>query len=344
LLRKLAFFAGLVLSTVAPAQAIEFAGREVVLPVVARGPGAAGSIWQTDIVITNVSTRQEQIDVAMSFRQGSSSSHLFTGQLAPRESLVFRDVLAETFGLESAHGYARIWTNFPNARLVAYARIYNVGSSAGEYGQNAVALEWSKMSRKSYLTGLSGVGGNRTNIGITNPSSVDVDAFVSIFERSGEMRAGIATTVAGESVLQINDAFAYFGLAPFDGATVQITTSKDVYAWASVARSDSGDASFITATGVESVDGVTIVPPACESAAPLWLSPRPGQGWIVVFEPGIDVAARTAALAALHGFTPQYLYAGFPGFVAALSQQTIATLRCEPDVIAVEQNTSPMYP
>jgi hypothetical protein len=326
------------------AGAIEFAGRDLLIPVASRTHGAAGSVWQTDVVITNVSTRAEAIDVAVSFRMNDSSSGLFTAQLAPRESLNLRDIVRETFGFEEAVGYLRIWTNHHNGRLLAWARIYNVGSPVGEFGQNAVGLDMFKLSRNTYLPGLSGVGGNRSNVGITNPSSVEILATLEIYERSGNLRGTGQIIVPPESVRQINNIFEVFGLTPFDGATVQITTSKDVYAYASVVRGDSGDASFITGSGVESIDGQSIVPPSCEHSAPLFLSPRPSWGWIVRFPERTNVLVTIAPLAEKYDFEPEYLYAGFPGFLASLSQSTIAALRCEVVVEAVEQNTSPIYP
>jgi hypothetical protein len=346
-LRQLFFLVTALLSAavfVPAAEAIELSGRELLVPVVARTPGAGGSVWRTDLTVTNVWQRNA-IDIAISFRQnGESNAQFITARLAPNETLDVKDVLLQTFGRSDAFGYIWIWTNDPNGRLVARARIYNVGSPAGEFGQTAYALDVSNLTQQSFLTGLSGVGGNRTNIGITNRASLPTLANITLIDRHGEQRGQYNISVPAESVYQINDIFAQFSAGPLDGATVRVTTERDTYAYASIVRSDSGDATFVTGTGVRSVEGAPVPFPACENSAPLILSPRPDAGWIISFSQGVDVGAAITFLEQKYGFTAGYRFVNAPAvLVSQLTQAAIAQIRCEPQVAAVEQNSRLPY-
>ncbi|HEX4933435.1 MAG TPA: protease inhibitor I9 family protein, partial [Gemmatimonadaceae bacterium] len=320
-------------------QATDFAGPSVLIPVAGRVPGAFGSQWQTDLVVTNASRTGNPVPVTIVFSRADGGEQFSTTELPPRASLISRDVVRELFGQTSGLGMIRITSPWPQARLTARARIYNVGSSVGEFGQTVHAMPLASLSREAYLAGLSGTGGNRTNVGIANPGPNDVALFLSLFEADGNFRGGFSTVIPSGTVRQYNDIFAEFGAGNLDGATLQVTSSDGVYPYASIVRSDSGDADFVTATGVAVDEAEVIVNPQCAAPAPLRLAPIPAEGWIVMYANNVDAAATTAALATKYGFTPKTVYENaFKGFVAELTHAVIAELRCEPVVTSVEQN------
>lgn len=320
-------------------QATDFAGPSVLIPVAGRVPGAFGSQWQTDLVITNASRTGNPVPVTIVFSRTDGVDQMVSTELVPRASLVSRDALRDLFGVTNGLGMIRVTSPWPHAKLTARARIYNVGSSVGEFGQTVHAMPLASLSREAYLPGLSSTGGNRTNVGIVNPGPKEVAVFLSLFEADGNFRGGFSTTISPGAVRQFNDIFAEFSAIGLDGATLQVTSSDGVYPYASIVRSDSGDADFVTATGVTVDEAEVIVSPQCAAPAPLRLAPIPAEGWIVLYENGVDAAATTAALTTKYGFTPTTVYENaLRGFVAELTHAVIASLRCETVVTSVEQN------
>ena len=81
-----------------------------------------------------------------------------------------------------------------------------------------------------------------------------------------------------------------------------------------------------------------MVPPPCDTPAPLLGHFDPGApDYIVTFRAGVDAQAETAQLATQYGFTPTFVYtAALHGFAAALLPETVADVRCEVSVAAIE--------
>jgi hypothetical protein len=76
----------------------------------------------------------------------------------------------------------------------------------------------------------------------------------------------------------------------------------------------------------------------CTAPAPLFGQADPrAPAFIVVYHDTVDATAETARLAALYSFRPTAVWAtGLRGFVAPLSPQALASLRCEPAVRYVD--------
>jgi hypothetical protein len=331
------FLVLLLLALATAAQATDFAGPNILIPIVGRTPGLLGTEWRTDLVVTNVS-RTKPIGSFIILSTPDRDEQVLRVDIGPLGTAYLKDILLANFGRTTAAGTIRVASNLPDALLSARARIYNVGGAHGEYGQTVHGMPVTKLALEAYLSGLSGVEGNRTNVGIANPGNHDAAVFVSIFEQHGESRGGFSTVVPARSVRQMNDIFGFFQTGPLDAATVQVTSSHGVYPYASIVRSDSGDADFVTATGVRIDSSQALVTPACATPAPLLLAPRPADGWTVSFNDGVDAAATTATLAAKYGFTPSPVGV-VGGFAAELTQAMIAGLRCEPSVKFVQQNS-----
>lgn len=323
-------------------QATDFAGYDLLVPVVGRTPGANGTLWRTDLYITNADRRSAAAVEMVNITYGQQ---ILQAQVPPRATVVLKDVMLQGFGREQAIGSVRITSQSPTAKITARARIYNAGSPQGQYGQTVQALPVNTLSRETYLPGLSGVEGNRTNVGIANPAGVESSAFISLYDRDGEFRGGFSTVIAPRSLYLLNDVFSHFQSGPLDAATIQVTTSNGVYAYASVVRADTGDADFVTGTGVQIDDSGAVVTPACANPAPLQLAHIPARGWIVLFRAGTDASATTAQLAAKYDFTPLLVFEhAMQAFHAELSPATVAALRCEPSVLAIEQNAQVPLP
>lgn len=341
-LRNLVISAIMLAACASQGLALDLASRDVVVPVVARTEGEFGSRWKTDLVVTNAarSSSMTPVTVFISYMTGGAVSRTITTTLNPTETRVYRDVLSSEFGMTSGFGLVRVSTGSATQNVIARARIYNTGSSAGEYGQGVPGIPSDALKRDHLMTGLSGVDGNRTNVGIANPWNIDANYTVSLYEPNGEFRGSYTTIIPARSVNQFN-TFEPFGISPFDGATVRITSTLGVYAYASVVRNDTGDATFVPGSGI-AVGNEALLPAVCGEPAPVVLAQpgaQPAEGWIVMLRPGTNAAEVSSALASRLGFTVKTVYQdAFKGFSADLTHEHIRDIRCEPTVSFIEQN------
>ena len=221
---------------------------EIFIPATYRGAGANDSVWRTEISVSNItnSIHTAPIVTTIALHREGAEPIAITTPLSHMEVLSIPDALWSWFGIESGGGLVRVTWNDDQARITARARIYNV-SAAGEYGQGVPGVRLDTLVSDQYLIGLSGVNGNRTNIGVSNPHNQWALFWITLYDTSGLARGAFATSVAPRSFRQFNDIFSHFQAGPLDAAMIRVTgTDSTLYAYASVVRNDTGDATFIT--------------------------------------------------------------------------------------------------
>ena len=241
-MKKLATLSLLLLATTSA-----FAG-EVLIPAVYRGPGAFGTEWRTEIAISNVTQYAPVgvVETTVTFHRDNGENLSIELHLTTNEVLAIPDALFGWFEVENGGGIVRVTWEGDDARIMARARVYNVGEH-GEYGQSVPGIDTWKLVSSHSLIGLSGVDGNRTNVGISNPTTADAIVWVELFDTSGLSRGSFATAVRARSVLQLNDIFSRFNAGPLHAAMVRVQSMNvPVYAYASIVRNDTGDATFVT--------------------------------------------------------------------------------------------------
>lgn len=337
MIKRILFFFVLALAAL-PVCATDFASHHLLVPIAGRTPGANGSQWKTDLVLTNAARSGEPQTAEIYLLVDGYLQHPVVTLLQPRQTVVLADVVGDLFGKERASGMILIAVRDANAKLTARARIYNSGSGVGQYGQTVQAMPITKLAKESYLPGLSGVNGNRTNVGISNPEATPANAFVSLFDQDGEFRGGFSTVIQPYSVRTFDDVFSHFQTGALDGATIQIRSSHGVYAYASIVRNDSGDADFVAATGTELDTTHAVVAPQCANPSTLSLAALPAEGWTVLFKPGVNPFAAAPELASRHGFVADRVYDFGAFYTRSMTPEKVAALRCEDSVRVVEQN------
>lgn len=320
------------------AAATDFTSHHLLVPIAGRTPGAFGSQWKTDLVVTNAARTGEPVSVQVFFIQDGQLSQPMVANLWPRQSANMTDAIRGAFGKEQATGIILITSSEPDAKLTARARIYNTGSAGGEYGQTVQAMPLTKLSKSAVLTSLSGVNGNRTTVGIANPDATKAGVSISLFDREGEFRGSFTTEVGPYSVLRLNDVFSHFQSGPLDGATIQVNSSHGVYPYASIVRNDSGDGDFVAGAATEIDDAHNLVAPQCTAPAQLALAALPAVGYSIIYRPGVDPYSTTTTLESRHNFTAKNVYQFGVFYTEQLTQSQIAALRCEPTIRVVEQN------
>jgi hypothetical protein len=241
-MKKTFSLAFLLLLTAIPAGA-----GEILIPAVYRGTGAHDTNWRTEIVVSNVGPllQLEPVPVTITFHGADGTTKSVSMPFTRYEVIAIPDAVHDWFDLESGSGIVRVTWPDSGARIAARARIYNVGSS-GEYGQSVPGVETSKLASENFLPGLTGIGGNRTNVGVSNPTTTDSIIWVELIDTSGSSRGAFATVVRARSYVQFNDIFAHFQAGPLNAAMVRVhSTQSIIYAYASIVRNDTGDATFV---------------------------------------------------------------------------------------------------
>ncbi|HEX6640907.1 MAG TPA: hypothetical protein VF215_07325 [Thermoanaerobaculia bacterium] len=330
--RSLAFLIALLL-TIAPASsALELSGNDLIIPVAGRTPGAGGTFWETDLVLTNLSPEYGLLRVTVETWIGGERL-AFEVEVPALGTVTIEDFMHTKFGRDVAVGIVRVSNALPDAQLSARARVH----TTGDVGQSVPGLPIAALAKESLIPGLTGTAGNRSNLGIANPNVVAADITLELINSDGQRLSVKSTQVAAHSVVQHEIGAAFQPHLTTGDVTVRVTSSQPIYTFGSVVRTSTGDPSFVLGTTTRKSPDLAVTP-QCSNPAPLIFPPgivRPG--WVITYKVGTDTKTVTPALAAKYGFTPMF---SIGIFVAAnLTPEMIAGLRCEPPVQSISQGS-----
>src|SRR6188474_2911877 len=162
--RPLAFIVALLLTLASNVSAIELAGNDLIIP------GAGGTFWETDLVLSNLSPEYAILHVKVeTWIDGEPLS--FVVDVPALGTVTVEDFMRTRFGRETAIGLVRISNGLSDAQLVARARVH----TTSDVGQSVPALPVSALARESLIPGLNGSSASRSNLGIANPNSIAAD-------------------------------------------------------------------------------------------------------------------------------------------------------------------------
>ena len=165
--RAVLMSAVLVVASVAGAQ---YAGPGGAVPIVANNPGLQGSLWRSDVSITNLESSPTSV-VLMLFPELINGVPEFEFQMTdpipvPASGQVtFANVLQSVFNLSDVKGALQIITT-DGAPVLVSSRVFNVPDDGGTFGQDAQAI---LVADRASAGGLEHDGFYRTNIGIFLP-------------------------------------------------------------------------------------------------------------------------------------------------------------------------------
>ena len=315
----------LLLTLTVSTHALDFVGRELFIPIGGRTPGAAGTFWQTDLVITSLSPEYDLLRVRVDF-YANGAKESFDVDVMSGESAVIEDFVRTKLGRETALGTIHLTAAQSDAQFKAEAVVHNVGGDE-PLGQTVNALSLESLQTRSLIGGLLFGGGHRSNVGVANPHDEPV-----------QVRIAPPHGLRPRTIMLAPHAYVQMDAFSADSPTVLVTAAKPVYAYGSVIRGGDGDPQFVLPVEIQATSSF-VVAPACSNAAPLNLSEAPAPGWIVVYKDGVESDVETPRLIAKYGFTPRFVYsAALAGFGSELSHEQLAAIRCEPTVRYIEQN------
>lgn len=248
-MNRLAALALLFIATAA--EAANFSGAEVFLPVVARTSGSNGTEWRTDVIVANRSDRVATT-VTMIYDPVDAGPIQQTLHLDPMATVHLVDFIGVHVDLQSSFGTLMLLSQNSAAPVAAHARVYNVGNDAGEFGQMVQGIPPSALPKEPWLHGLIGFRGFRTNVGIANPNATPAAFSLAWFDKHGEFRGAAGMfEVPPYGLMLFNDIYAKVGVATDEGLTLRIRGNAPIYAYASVIRNDTGDAYTIVGDGAQ---------------------------------------------------------------------------------------------
>lgn len=320
--------------------AADLAGSNVLVPIAGRTNGAFGSQWQTDLVVTNLDAGTVPLELTYYGAGGERMST--TATLWGNGTMSLEDVLFRAFRVSEGTGMIRVSSSREGARLTARAYVVNRGDTA-EYGQGVPGVPVDALATEHVLSGIVATQARRTNLGVSNPWLVPASVTLTLYGPAGQELGVLHRIVPALEVLQVNDAFAAFGAEPAAEASVRVTSQVGVYAYASIVRSDSGDAIFVPGTGL-GAQPVADVAPRCAEPASLAAAQK-GQHatseWIVIMQPDTSADTIMNVLPEKYHYPVVDVYHELPGFAAELTPQQIAAMRCESGVLFLQQNVVP---
>jgi hypothetical protein len=331
--RPLVVLLALVLLTLTPAAtALELVGNNLIIPVAGRVPGAGGTFWETDLVITNLSPEYNALNVTVETWLGGE--HLsFVVAVPANGTVTIEDILRTRFGRETGVGLIRISNGLADAQLTARARVH----TTADVGQSVPALPIAELALESVIPGLTGTTGNRSNLGIANPNDTAADITLELHNAAGQRVAVASTQVAAHGVLQQEIGSAFDPKYTTGDVSVRVISSQPVYTFGSIVRTSTGDPSFVLGTTTRKTPDL-VVTPQCTNPAPVLFPQgivRPG--WIIAYKTGTDTKTVTPALMAKYGFKPTFTIGIY--VAAHLTPEMIAGLRCEPPVHSISQGS-----
>jgi len=223
---------------------------EVVVPIVARTAGQAGTDWVSDLRVLNGGTTDLSLTLEYRPEQGSAGGPASTGvTLGPAAVLAVDDLLAEAFDVTSGSGSLRVAVGGEPAPLLVTSRTYNQ-TDLGTYGQFVGGVTGG-LDGTAYLAHLDSSDDFRTNVGFCEVSGGSVLLLYTLRAGDGEVLGSRTVSLGPYEVLQVNDVFEAVGAAPATNAWLEVArvNGAGTYAvYASVVDNHSGDAIFIPGT------------------------------------------------------------------------------------------------
>ncbi len=232
-------------------EANEVAAR-LLLPVVARLAGAAGTVWRTDVWVMNPFPTSQQL--RLEYRvAGEATPRLQQLTIRPGELLAYEDVVGSLFPA-AGDGKGALAVEAPVGVFVS-SRTYNLGPD-GTFGQAVPALAVGDLvttADPALMPKIKSTSDFRCNIGFTDAAGEGATVEVVLYAVSSRGLEQLATrqfTVAAWENRQVDRIFNVMGVTGSREAalaSVEVISGGPVYAYASNVDNRTGDAEFIPA-------------------------------------------------------------------------------------------------
>ena len=199
--------------------------QRLVLPGVARLPGAFGSFWMTDLNVYNPLDEKQQVEIRFN-PLGTQESSSTTLTLEPHEIRPIPDALKSLFKLESAGGTLHF---LPAVGINVTARTYS-RKGEGTFGFGMQAIDYFNAAGPRFPLSFAGAfpGDNfRTNMLLTDTSGRGTHATLKGFGVTGALGTpGMGVETAAESTVQVNSVGPTVGLHSREGGGLLVEPTR----------------------------------------------------------------------------------------------------------------------
>jgi sugar lactone lactonase YvrE len=227
--------------------------RTLVLPGAANTPGFNDSRWTTDLELHNRGADLASYTVELLVSgQANPSPMAVAFELAPENSVRYRDVVGELFGVDGK-GALRVTAVGGDLMAASHTHTESDGGFYGQYiGAEDAALA-AGASTELRLIQLESSPGARTNIGAVSACATPMTVDIALFEADGTPAGEMQLELEAFGTAQTNDLFNSLGGAKVsaDGDMYAIistsTPGAAFFAYASVVDNGTNDPIFIPA-------------------------------------------------------------------------------------------------
>lgn len=179
--------------------------QRLVLPGVARLPGAYGSFWMTDITLFNPMNEPQDVEIRfVSLDAAAAPLEPVVVTLAPREIRAVPDALGAWFGLGAGGGAIHL---LPASGINAFARTYS-RAGEGTFGFGMMAIDYFNTTSARFPVTFAGAFPGehfRTNILLTDTSGKGTDAALRPVGEPGRIGTPNAVAPVGpDGIAQYN--------------------------------------------------------------------------------------------------------------------------------------------
>jgi hypothetical protein len=178
---------------------------ELSVAAVARGDGAAGSVWRSDLAVLNPGTNEIDVDIEI-LDTGGGGLPGVTVVVQPGEQVVFSDVLAAIPGAGNGSGWIRMTAPTP---IHASSRTYNRNQD-GTFGQFLDGVGTAALAEEGdrvWLPQLQQNSSFRTNIGVTNTGDIQARVDIDLYDGDGIRLATIRRGIDPGGRIQLQEPF-----------------------------------------------------------------------------------------------------------------------------------------
>lgn len=235
----------------------------LIIPAVGHGPGANGSLFQSDIRLANVSSQPMKylLNFTPTATDGTQTGNTTTIQVDPGATTALDDLLTSFFGTASdgsstgmleirpltTTSSSSLFSSVPSSNLatVASSRTYNF-TSAGTFGQFIPAIPFSQFVGQGSVLSLQQIAQSanyRTNFGLLEAAGEPAAVIIHVFDKSGNSIADIPESLLPSEHLALNGLLAANNITLDDGRVEieVVSATGKVSAYASVLDNRTND-------------------------------------------------------------------------------------------------------
>lgn len=221
--------------------------------VVARTPGAGGSLWRSELSVLNPA--EADADVRLEYRATGGAVHEAAVTVAPGDMLFVDDVIAELFqGAANGAGALHLYSS---DGVIINSRTYNVTSDGASLGQAIPGLGAGDMALPGevwVLDRLKNTDAFRCNLGFSEYTGAEARVTVALYSMAGSQQRFLGSktyAVPAYGVTQVNRVFNDIGITgDYEEALAYVIVSSGegaAYVYASVVDNGAGDATTVLA-------------------------------------------------------------------------------------------------